>query len=514
MRLPGVKTIAAAVTTAAFLLPAASGHAACPSSSAGYGSAGAPLASSPNDPLFPHQWGLTQIKAPGAWALGAFGAGATIAVVDSGADLSHPDLAANLAPGYDVLSGGACAPQDLNGHGTHVAGIAAAVTNNGIGVAGTAPLAKIIPVRVLDATGNGSTDQVAAGIKWAADHGAGVINLSLGDTTPLPLDLSGISNAVNYAYAKGAVIVAAAGNEDFPFCEYPAMSSNAICVAANDSSGFPALYSNFPLRLDGGVAVRAPGGDGSSGCGDANIWSTYWPGAPDDTCGPKGYEPIAGTSMAAPFVSGIAAMLRAAGQSNAQVMDCIRRTSSNGGSYDPIRGYGNVDAQAAIVRCVPPGTSLGQLPPSGQSGQSTGEPTPPTGQTTAPQPGEQQGVLGEHAASDTTAPRIRVTFSGGRKAHAARLGYCVIRVRLSEPAAVRLRVLSGRETAIAGRNALVLATGAAKLRTGVHDVKLKLTRAGRRVIRHRRILTATVLADARDGAGNDGTAIAEGKIRR
>src|SRR5205823_10383509 len=134
-------------------------------------------------------------------------------------------------------------------------------------------------------------------------------------------------------------IVAAAGNDSFPFCEYPSAASDAICVAADDSTGFPSFYSNFPLSPGGGVPVRAPGGDGTGGCGDGDVWSTYWPGASDDNCGAKGYEPLAGTSMATPFVSGVAAMLRGAGLSNAQVMDCIRRTSSNGGSYDPIRGY-------------------------------------------------------------------------------------------------------------------------------------------------------------------------------
>src|SRR5207249_216773 len=135
-----------------------------------------------NDPLFPHQWGLTQIKAPDAWAHGALGAGVTIAIVDTGVDLNHPDLGSKIVAGADLVSGETCTPgdQDLNGHGTHVAGIAAALTNNGIGVAGTAPDAKIMPVRVLDSTGSGSTDDVAAGIRWAADHGAQVINLSLG----------------------------------------------------------------------------------------------------------------------------------------------------------------------------------------------------------------------------------------------------------------------------------------------------------------------------------------------
>src|SRR5437763_15506443 len=148
MRWAGIKTIAAATVLAAFGVGGTAQAASpCPVAPTSYDSGGAPLTTAPNDPLYPHQWGLAQIKAPAAWARGALGAGATIAVVDSGVDLNHPDLQGNLVPGVDLVSGDPCgSAQDLNGHGTHVAGIAAAVTNNGVGVAGTAPAAKIMPV--------------------------------------------------------------------------------------------------------------------------------------------------------------------------------------------------------------------------------------------------------------------------------------------------------------------------------------------------------------------------------
>ena len=173
------------------------------------------LGSNPNDPLFPKQWGMRLVGAPTAWATG-IGQGATIAVVDTGVDLGHPDLAGRLVSGANFVSPGQ-APQDDCGHGTHVAGIAAADTDNGIGVVGVAPGASIMPVRVLSNQGGGSCggsiDTVAQGIRYAADHGAQVINLSLGN------DLQGLTgtaqtlvDAVEYAWSKGSICVLAAGN--------------------------------------------------------------------------------------------------------------------------------------------------------------------------------------------------------------------------------------------------------------------------------------------------------------
>jgi subtilisin family serine protease len=515
MRKPGMTLVAAAAATVAFAIPTAAQAAApCAPIATSYDTGGSPTGSSPNDPLLSRQWGLTQIKAAGAWSRGALGAGATIAIVDTGVDLNHPDLKDKLLPGVDRVSDETCTPgaQDLNGHGTHVAGIAAASTNNGIGVAGTAPSAKILPVRVLDSTGSGTGEDISNGIKWAADHGAQVINLSLGNDVPL-VDVTGIGPAVDYAWSHGAVIVAAAGNSTAPLCSYPAASTHAICVAATDSTGFPSFYSNFPLRLDGGVAVRAPGGDGAGTCDNADIWSTYWPGASGDdaeACPPKGYEPLAGTSMATPFVSGIAAMLRGAGLSNQQVVDCIKRTSSNGGSYDPIWGYGIVNAEAAVAGCTQLASSGNPFGPGGASGQS--EPSP-TGTTQQPS-GEGQ-VLGQSQSSDTTAPRIRMAIPRKKAAHVARSGYITVRVRLSEPAQLWLQVRNGRQTQAVSRNAIVLATTLRKLPGGsTRELRLKLTRAGRRVVRMHRTLRVTLLAYAQDAAKNNGSALAEARIRR
>ncbi len=313
--------------------------------------------------------GLDRIRAEAAWAR-ADGTGALVAVVDTGVDLGHPDLAAKIVnyPDADFVEpGGTCTgpstnrtcvqdgAQDAHGHGTHVAGIAAAITNNGVGVAGTAPGARILPVRVLDAEGSGTTDQVAAGIRYAADKGADVVNLSLGflsgvdKVARLLGELDPVYAAVDYAWQRGAVVVIAAGNDSVPLCAEPSAHPRAVCVGATDRNDLRTFYSNSDATVTSTYLV-APGGAGLLFCGD-DVFSTYLRSR-SGSCSPQaGYAALAGTSMATPFVSGVAALLAGQGLANDQIVERLKRTSDDLGlpGRDPLYGYGRVNAARAVT---------------------------------------------------------------------------------------------------------------------------------------------------------------------
>ena len=323
----------------------------------------APAAAAPNDTYYGKQWGPKQINAEQAWATST-GAGQTIAVVDSGVDLDHPDLAAKIAGGADFVgcpdARNGCGTGDWEGvdpHGTHVSGIAAAVTGNGTGIAGVAPDAKLLAVRVLGEEG-GSFEEVAAGIRWSADNGADVINLSLGALPGVQaLTITGLVDdarqAIAYAREKGVVVVAAAGNETAPLCGTPGFEPGALCVTATDRNEAKAWYSNLGVneQID---AVAAPGGQGLVSCAE-DILSTVPAGA-EGFCGrtTPGYDAYAGTSMATPHVAGVAALLTAQGRTDDQVVDVLEATArkpvtGTRGVYDPVYGYWIVDAGAAAA---------------------------------------------------------------------------------------------------------------------------------------------------------------------
>jgi subtilisin family serine protease len=328
--------------------------------------AAAPAAAAPNDPLYDKQWGPQQVNAEQAWSQST-GDGTTIAIVDSGIDLAHPDLRDKIAGGA-TFSGcqgsGPCGNGDWDSpdgkgdpHGTHVAGIAAASTDNGIGIAGVAPDAKLLAVKVLDEDGSGSFEEIAAGIRWSVDNGADVINLSLGG---LPgqqvLELTGIlpeaKEAIAYAREKGVVVVAAAGNEVAGVCASPSFNDGALCVTATDPNEAPAWYTNFGVKPDMQV-VAAPGGAGTFFCED-DVLSTVPEGEEEFCAEGEGYDAYAGTSMAAPHVSGVAALLLAQGRTDENTLDAIMSTARAPivgvtGTIDPVYGHGIVDAEAAVA---------------------------------------------------------------------------------------------------------------------------------------------------------------------
>src|SRR5579862_5681673 len=317
----------------------------------------APLVTAnPTDPYFGEQWALRAIHAPDGWTRST-GAGVRIGIVDTGVDLAHEDLAGKIvastscveSEGVEAACHGSGADDD--GHGTDVAGIAAADTNNGKGVAGVAPGADLVVVKALGSTGSGALDDVNAGIEWAVDHGAKVVNLSLETDGASVAVAPGQSLAVGveYAWHHGAVAVVAAGNATpslFGPTGYAGV--DAVIVGATGPHNTVAWYSS---PLDGAKwGLVAPGGDsrnanGSASCAGALaagcVVSTGWfPGQVDQ------YADDEGTSMATPQVSGVLALLLATGLTPSQAIARLLTTADKipcGASC-----HGLVDAGAAL----------------------------------------------------------------------------------------------------------------------------------------------------------------------
>lgn len=308
----------------------------------------------PNDPRFGDQYAPQQVNAPTAWDTTFGDSSVTVAVVDTGAQYDHPDLAANYAsnPGRDFVDSDSDpapdVPQDEY-HATHVSGCAAAVVDNGTGVAGQGN-STLINGRALDENGSGSTADIADAIQWAADRGADVINLSLGgggytDT---------MKNAVSYATTNGALVIAAAGNDGSSSVSYPAAYSECLAVSAVDSNENLASFSQY----GDSVELAAPGVD---------VLST--------TTQTRGsYEQLSGTSMATPVVSGVAGLTLAqwGSLSNSDLRSHLKSTAADIGLPENQQGSGQVDAGAAVT--TEPGSGGGGGG-GGGSGDSTSSST-------------------------------------------------------------------------------------------------------------------------------------------
>ncbi|MEU1399583.1 S8 family serine peptidase [Micromonospora zamorensis] len=284
----------------------------------------------PNDPYFPgSQSYLNTVRLPQAWDLTMGSTDQVIAVVDTGVDGLHPDLLGVTVDGYNAITGATIAAgttSDDNGHGTMVAGLAAANTGNGTGIAGSAWTARLMPVKVLGADGTGNDSTIAAGITWAADHGATIANLSLGGTA----DSSVLHDAITYATNKGVLVVGASGNGGNNLPSYPAAYPEVLAVGATDSAGNLTDFSSWGDHID----VAAPGFD---------ILST----SRNQT-----YALGDGTSFAAPIAAGVAALVRTVNPSwtPEQVIGQLRSTARDAGprGIDPYYGYGVLDAYGAV----------------------------------------------------------------------------------------------------------------------------------------------------------------------
>ena len=283
------------------------------------------VADDANDLYYPAQWGLPRVGAPLAWTLST-GAGVTVAVVDTGVELSHADLQGHLLPGYDFANDDGD-PRDDNGHGTRMSGIVAATRNNGIGVSGVAPDASILPVKVLDAQGYGPYSAVASGIIYAVDQGAKVINLSLVGAVRSDV----LQAAVDYAAQHDSVLVAAAGNYGSDLPGYPAASHGAVAVSAISDGDLRPSFSNYGAW----ISFAAPGVD---------VVTTTLGGQ---------YSSSSGTSPAAAVGSGVFALLFAANPtlSRAEAIQRVEAGAIDLGSdgWDPYFGWGRADAYAALV---------------------------------------------------------------------------------------------------------------------------------------------------------------------
>ena len=307
----------------------------------------------PDDPNCsdPTQWGIFKIEADQAWDTETGKESIVIAILDTGVDYDHEDLSGNMWDdgsgncGYDFVNDDNDPDDDhydaltgAHSHGTHCAGIAAAMTNNTTGIAGVSWKSKIMAVKVLDESGNGTLAWELDGIDYAVEKGADIISMSFGTDVYPPIPIGLERETINDAYEKGCVLVAASGNVNQPYVAYPAAYENVIAVGASNQSDQRWVSSNYGSELD----VVAPGVD---------ILSTVRMGR--GSVGNNNYEYFIGTSMATPFVSGLAALILShlGGLAPSDVRRIIEKTADDIGNsgWDQETGWGRINAYNALT---------------------------------------------------------------------------------------------------------------------------------------------------------------------
>jgi len=365
----------------------------------------------PNDPYYYIQWHMPQVQSDAAWEINR-GANVIVAVLDSGLSRGSDLQCRTLVSPYDTLSGqtGENAVRDEHGHGTHVSGTIGQCTNNNVGVVGLAPDVKIMPVRVLDATGSGSMSNMGIGLRWAADHGAKVINLSLGmdcNNADYEHCRDGfVDDAISYAVSRDVVIVAASGNDNRSTPHYPANHPDTIAVAAVDYNRNRTWYSNRGAVLN----LSAPGGDTArddnhDGYPDGVLQQTI------DSYGEWGYYFMAGTSMATPHVAAAVALLRSyvPQADRLQVQYALEATAMDLGApgRDDSYGYGLIQVADALhylkAQLNPPTPTPG--PTATPTPTSTATPIP----TSTPTPSSTPTPTATPTASPTPDPNFTPT---------------------------------------------------------------------------------------------------------
>jgi len=300
----------------------------------------------PNDPTYSQEWHLQTIQAPSAWDVTTGSSSVPIAMIDSGVDPTHPDLASKLIPGWSFLTGTADT-HDVLGHGTQTAGTAAAIGNNALGVAGVAWQNPIMPLVVLNSSDWASYSDIANAIMYAADHKVRIVNISIGGSS----SSSALQSAVDYAWSKGTVVFAAAGNYSNSSPIYPAACTNVVAVGATDSNDTLAYFSSYGSYVD----LTAPG---------VNIMTTLNGG---------GYAGVSGTSFSSPIAAGVAALVlsRNSSLSAQQLVTLLEQNSDDLGAagYDQTFGWGRVNASRAVVAAgggstTPPTVTISSPAPS------------------------------------------------------------------------------------------------------------------------------------------------------